>query len=315
MGQFCIRLRGAIRQRNTRSREAGYAYMLALFMIVIVIASSGAVLRNLATEGRRQREEETIWRGNQWVRAIRFYYHKRGYYPRTAEDLEKGLPGIHFLRPAAFKNPTNADDGSWRFIYTNSTGQIIGSVRYATLQQMALMDLNGGKLPGGPQGALPGVPAASTTSMSGASMAGSDTSGAASGETGSSDTSNQNSQTSQQSVAAGGQTSNPVAQLQPTGAVDGPVLGGFLTGVGSKSDRPSIKIYHGGKKYKEWEFIWNPLEDQAQALQQGLNPQGQQSGQPGQPGAAGSTGDSTPPESLPGSPEAEPTLGPNQPEK
>ena len=40
------------------------------------------------------------------------------------------------------------DDGAWRFIYVNAAGQIIGSVKYATLQQMAIMDMNGGKIPG-----------------------------------------------------------------------------------------------------------------------------------------------------------------------
>jgi hypothetical protein len=68
-----------------------------------------------------------------------------------------------------------------------------------------------------------------------------------------------------------------MAQLKPTGPVDGPVLGAFLTGVASKQDAPSLKVYHGGKKYINWEFIWNPLEDQAAAMQQ-------------QAGNAGSTG-------------------------
>ena len=120
------------------------------------------------TQGRREREEEMIWRGNQWVRAIRIYYHKKGRYPQTAKDLKEGLPGVHFLRLAAYNDPTNADtsDDSWRFIYTNAGGQLIGSVRYANLQQMALMDQNGGKLPAVQAGALPGVSASSMASSS-----------------------------------------------------------------------------------------------------------------------------------------------------
>ncbi|HEV3482699.1 MAG TPA: hypothetical protein VGR97_10275, partial [Candidatus Acidoferrales bacterium] len=61
-----------------------------------------------------------------------------------------------------------------------------------------------------------------------------------------------------------------------------PVLGAFITGVASKVDQPSIRVYKGGKKYLDWEFIWNPLEDQARAVQNGLSPaQGSQQ-QPGQ---------------------------------
>jgi hypothetical protein len=58
--------------------------------------------------------------------------------------------------------------------------------------------------------------------------------------------------------------------LKPTGPVDEPVVGGFLTGVGSKVDRNSIRVFKGGKKYIDWEFIWNPLEDQARAMQAGI---------------------------------------------
>ena len=64
----------------------------------------------------------------------------------------------------------------------------------------------------------------------------------------------------------------------------------YIGDLGSTIDKKSLKVYKGGKRYNEWEFIWNPLEDQAAAMQQGLNPQTGQPGQPGQGigGAAGS---------------------------
>jgi hypothetical protein len=60
------------------------------------------------------------------------------------------------------------------------------------------------------------------------------------------------------------------------------VIGAFLTGVGggTKLDAPSFRVYNGGKKYQDWEFIWNPLEDQARAVQQGLSNPGVQIGVP-----------------------------------
>jgi hypothetical protein len=61
---------------------------------------------------------------------------------------------------------------------------------------------------------------------------------------------------------------NPLLQLKPTGAVEGPVLGAFLTGVACTTDAKSVKYYRRGRKYKEWEFIWNPLEDALAAAQQ-----------------------------------------------
>jgi uncharacterized membrane protein YgcG len=315
--------RRAIHKGNppvTRSSESGYAFLMVMFMVVFMIIASQVALQNVVTQGHRLREEELIWRGNQWVRAIRAYYHKRGYYPRTAEDLEDGLPELHFLRPAAYKDPVNTADGSWRFIYTNAAGQLIGSVRYATLQQMALMDLNGGQIPGGQQGASAGVPVSTMASSSGSAGNGngdgSSSSPASSGGTAGASSGSAQSSAPNQGGASGpsgggaspAQVVNPLAQLQPTGPVDGPVPGAFLTGVASKVDQASIKVYHGGEKYKKWEFIWNPIEDAAQAAQQGLNTQG---GQPGQP--TGTVGPGNGGLASPGGTESSPTPSPSQP--
>ena len=134
--------------RAVAPQESGFALLLVLFMMLLLLIASTAAVSDLRTEKRRQREEEMVWRGNQYVRAIRLYYHKTGHYPQNLDDLQKGLPDLHFLRYATYKDPLNTNGGEWRFIYVNSAGQIIGSVKYASLQQMALMDLNGGQLPG-----------------------------------------------------------------------------------------------------------------------------------------------------------------------
>lgn len=290
--------------------ESGYALLMAMFLIVAMIVSSQVVLRNLVTLRRRDREADTIWRGQQYVRAIRLYYRKSGHYPQSLDDLKKGMPELHFLRYAAYKDPVNTTDGSWRFIYVNGTGSIIGSVRYATLQQMALIDLNGGKLPG-PQVGTPVSDLASNSDSNNANAAtNSNDSNAAANSNAQSPQPQQGQPTAPQSsssasafgapggsLGAAGATSigtgpngasgqaqatNPLLLLKPTGPVDGPVLGAFITGVASKVDRPSIKVYKTGKKYIDWEFIWNPLEDQARAVQNGLSPQGSPLQQPGQ---------------------------------
>jgi hypothetical protein len=305
--------------RSERSCESGYAYLMVLFMLLAIIITSGIALENFANTGKRQREDEAIWRGNQWVRAVRSYYHKTGYYPRTADDLESGGRGVHYLRLAAYKDPMNTqNDGAWRFIYTNSAGALIGSVRFATLQQMAIVDLGLNKGPTSPGAsstdAASGNGNNSASATDSASGAPSDSSSQSSPDNSAATTppaANSQSPSSAStygsflsSVAApsGGssQTIGDIANLKPTGPVDGPVPGGFLTGVGSTVDRSSLRVYHKGKKYQQWEFIWNPLEDQAQDLQNGINnTQGQNNNaSPGQPaGQAGAnpqsqTGDS-----------------------
>jgi len=312
------RFRGTER-REQRSIESGYAYFLVFFMITAIVIGSEAVLRNLAVEARREREAEMVWRGNQYVRAIRLYYRKTGHYPQSIDDLAKGLPNLHFIRPITLKDPMNRADGSWRLIYTNASGQIIGSVRYATMQQMALMDLNGGKLPSS-------IPSG-TTSASAAPDAGTGSNASSTATAGAQNQGQQPAQTNTNSPfsspfsaptttagtlgpgngSLGGSnlSTNALASLQPTGPVDGPVFGAFVAGVagGNHYDGASVKVYKGGKTYQQWEFIWNPLEDQARALQNGLSPQpGALGQQPGLPIANPSGGAPTAPVNAPSVP-------------
>src|SRR6516165_7880473 len=93
------------------SGERGYAMLMALSLTMMILIASTAMIANLRIEGRRQREDEAIWRGTQYARAIRLYFHKTGHYPQTIEDLQKGLPQLHFLRQA-YKDPLNKSDGS-----------------------------------------------------------------------------------------------------------------------------------------------------------------------------------------------------------
>lgn len=356
--------------RDANSQESGYAYVMALFMVLIVIVGSTVILEDAATQGRRARESEMMWRGKQYIRAIKLYYRKTGHYPQDLDTLQKGVANIHFLR-AAYPDPMNKDqDGKWRFIYTNATGAIIGSVRYATMQQMAILDLNGGIIPGvqgdsnsqdanvtpvpqPDQGNCPNVTPvnadAGSPSSGGFSLGNSNPNvpQGVSGMPGSNSPNpnpvqlgeananqvsggaqpgcppNQNQQAgtpgaiqnqpgsglfggnanSQNAFGVGQLNAGPgssfgltpqslqaLAQMKPTGPVDSPVIGGFLVGVGSTVDAKSQKVYKRGKKYKDWEFIWNPLEDQALAIQQGMNQAGMGGALGGQPnGANGSS--------------------------
>jgi len=277
-----------------RCSQAGYAYLMVMGMIVIMAILSQAVLQNMYTEGRRAREDEMIWRGNQYVRAIRLYFRKTGHYPQSVDDLKSGVADLHFLRYAAYKDPLDKDeDGAWRFIYVNQAGALLCSARYANLQQMALMDLNGGKIPAGATLGAIGAPVSGLgANPAGAPAGGGSNAPAQSSGTGSSgdnsgaggpQTSNPGqapssvSSTSSTFSSSFNQVVNPIALLKPTGPCDGPVIGGLLTGVGggTQADTEGVKIVHGAKKYKEWEFIWNPLEDQARAIQQGLSGAGQ----------------------------------------
>jgi hypothetical protein len=235
---------------------------LAIFLVATMLLLAAAATPNILTQGRRLREQEAIWRGNQYVRAIRLYYQKNGRYPASLEDLAKpnAAAGVHFLRKS-YKEPMNSSDGSWRLIYVTPSGQLVGSVHFHTLQEMAVAAAFAGQLPGSVAGLASQLFGQVNLAQGGGAPLGmTGQSGAQSGQ--------QNAFQGTQQFGAtqpgpGGQNSQGsiVSSMQPAPlqAADSPVFGGSVIGVASKVKQSSIIVYQGGKTYFEWEFIWNPL--------------------------------------------------------
>ena len=274
------------RQRKAaadRESERGYALLFVLFLVALALIGASTAVLNYWTEGQREKELVTIWRGRQYQRAIGMFYRKYGRFPTRVDDLVKVQQGgIRFLRQA-YTNPMNKTDGSWRFIYVTPAGQLIGSVRYVSLQQMAFLDKQRQM---GMAGGTGGASSDANDSMD--SGAGQNNS-AAVAATGAPGAPNSNISGLSAPGAAPGmqppaQAQNPQAPQQPSffsqplqmqtnsagsfsvneqasaSGSDEPVIGGFIIGVAGKSDRPSVKVYKGGTTYKQWEFIFNPLE-------------------------------------------------------
>jgi type II secretory pathway pseudopilin PulG len=239
------------RGRGPRARaQAGYALLLVLFLAALAIIATASAVPSLLTESRRQKEEEMIWRGKQYERAIGLYYRKTGHFPGSLEDLEKGFNGVHFLRQA-YKDPLNKQDGSWRLIYLGPNGQLIGSTRFHTLAEYQAAELGPAA---GALGALTGSAPAPAT-------------GAQTPATG------QEQQQQPQQPA-------PVSPSPQTFSEGQPLMGGALVGVGSKVKAPSLKVFLGASNYNQWEFIWTPVQ---------VAPAGTTvpTALPGQPGATG----------------------------
>ena len=125
------------RQSTTRRAESGYSLLMVVFLVATSLILSSVVVPNLLTQGRREREAETVWRGQQYERAIGLYFRKFGRYPTKVDDLTRQTNGARFLRKA-YTDPMNKDDGSWRFIYVGPNGQLIGSKHSQSLLQSVL---------------------------------------------------------------------------------------------------------------------------------------------------------------------------------
>ncbi len=207
--------------------QAGYALLMVMFLAAIAIIATASAVPSLLTESRREKEEEMIWRGKQYERAIGLYYRKTGHFPASLEDLEKGVNGVHFLRQP-YKDPMNKQDGSWRLIYLGPNGQLIGSTRFHTLAEYQAAEL--------------GPAAGALAALTGAAPA---------------------PPIPAQTTPSAGEQPQPASPTSPspqTFSQSNPLLGGALVGVGSKVKAPSLKVFLGASNYNQWEFIWSPVQ-------------------------------------------------------
>jgi len=252
-----------VRMRHQyRGNQAGYALLLVLFLAALLLISTMVAAPRILTEGKREKEQEMIWRGKQYVRGVKLYYRKMGRFPTSLDDLTKPKVGnLRFMRQA-YKDPMNKADGSWRLIYVGPAGQLIGSLK----QQQTNI-----KMPaaGGQPGAS-GSSAATSNPLTPGATAGQASAGSQPGA----------SPTGTGSGAQGTDTSASGANPQPVPTGDAPtIIGGSIIGVGSKINQPSLIIWDKAENYRLFEFIWDPSKDVSIAVQQGT-----QIGAPAGPG-------------------------------
>ena len=259
-------------QTAGKRSERGYALLVVIFLVTVLLISTMVVVPNILTEGRREKEKEMIWRGNQYARGVKLYFRKMGRFPISLDDLTKPKVGsLRFMRQA-YKDPMNKEDGSWRFIYVGPAGQLIGSLKPP--QNLRLPQaggvgtpanaLNG---PGGP--AQPG--ATGQQCLRGMQPGGTSAGTNPPAATGTPEGSDQNDS-----------GSNP--QAIPTGDTPA-IIGGNIIGVGSKVNKSSIIVYDKAKNYHLFEFIWDPSKDNLGMGQPGMQTGtglGQLIGSPGQ---------------------------------
>src|SRR5213594_4111705 len=263
--------------------ERGYALLMVIFLVTLLLISAIAVAPRILTEGNREKEKEMVWRGKQYARGVKLYYRKMGRFPTSLDDLTKPKIGsLRFMRQA-YKDPMNKEDGAWRLIYVGAAGQLIGSLKPRPNLQLPQA---GGT--GTAANALNGSgtqPPASTTGQGGGT--GQPNAGGQSGQSGTSPAgsgSGTNPPTTTGTPVSADQ-SDAGSQAVPTG--DTPtIIGGNIIGVGSKINKSSIIIYDKAKNYRLFEFIWDPSKDTFGVGQPGLQtgtglgqPIGQQPGQ------------------------------------
>src|SRR6185436_18222899 len=110
-------------------RDAGFT----LAGLVCLLTAAGVTMAAMAPlyvmQAKREQEKELIFRGEEYVRAIRKYQRKYQAYPAAIDDLIS-RDGYRFLRKQ-YKDPISGED--FRFINVNNDGTLTGSVTMLTL--------------------------------------------------------------------------------------------------------------------------------------------------------------------------------------
>jgi hypothetical protein len=272
--------------RLKRHGQDGYALTLVLFLLALIVVAGVAAAPDILTNGRREKEQEMIWRGKQYVRGIRLYvryYQMHGgttRFPTSMEDLTKNKTGVRFMRQA-YKDPVNPVDGSWRMIYVGPNGQLIGSLNNRPLgsngqpggASVGTTSGFGSAFGSGSQSSF-GNGGAGGASVGGSSFGGStfgsgSNSSFGNGANNSSFGANGNGASAQGQNAAPGSgadaqagngTGDQMSTPQPIANSDGntEVVGGSIIGVGGKINKKSVIWYEKAKDYRHFEFIWDP---------------------------------------------------------
>jgi type II secretory pathway pseudopilin PulG len=220
--------------------------VLVIVMIVatLLLIALTAALPSIYQEGQREREEELIFRGAQYARAVALFHKQFNRFPVSVKELLE-TNGIKFLRKE-YPDPMDPK-GKWRYIHVNAAGVLLDSVNQrsgANQSNPAGLGMNN---------------SSSTSSISGGSLSfGGSNSGGFGGGSGF-------GLSPSGSGGFGGGTgfgiSAPGAgsdQIGPTSSFFGnqnQIQGGYIVGVAATSHHESIKIWHKYTHYNEWEFI------------------------------------------------------------
>jgi hypothetical protein len=303
----------------SRRSQQGFALMMVMLLTTLVLLGAIVAAPYVRTERQREKEEEMIWRGKQYVRGIKLYYRKNGRFPTSIDDLIKPKVGsVRYMRQA-YKDPMNKEDGAWRMIYVGPAGQLIGSLKPPQTFQIPGI---AGTQPGTPAGANAQQGNANNFGLSGFGQSNSGNTGTA--QSGTNASGQPNSGANGQAAVNTAADDAAAANATPSGLVNGdsPLMGGNIIGVGSKINKRSVIVYDKAKNYRLFEFVWNPSKDLANALNQAgaqpgtPNPNPQGTGQSGF-GQSG-FGQSAPPSTNPTTPPTEmpmPTPPPNPPQR
>ena len=271
--------------------EDGYVLLVFILFAALLVAGLSRILPKAVFEGQREKEEELIFRGLQYQRAVQLFVRKFGRYPSSVDELLE-TNELRFLRKA-YKDPMTKD-GEWRVIHVGPTGAFVDSINSplgpAATPVEGLSPIQSKEEsqkeaipPGGVQS--PGLTGSPGSQPGGVLPV----DGSAPTPPPLSPSANPGGNPSQQPRVA---TNLGTIGSQPT-PLSGTLGGGGIAGFASQSKESSIKAWKSYTSYDKWEFTYDYRQDPVAvaAIARTAAPQQQQPVQP----PSGLTPGTTPP--------------------
>jgi hypothetical protein len=297
---------------RTRRPDAGFSLAALIFFAAAASIFIAAAVPSYQMQAKRAQEEELIFRGQEYARAIQKFQRRYGVYPPSIDQL-LSTNGLRFLRKQ-YVDPITGKE--FRLLTINPDGSVTGSKTFMQNMQNQNQSLFGNTQPfgqqqqGGQGQTQPfgqGQPGAQQNQQRGFASAGQQQQPQQQFQQQQQQFQQQLQQSSQLQTQRlpGGQSPQQGQPQQPQTFSASPQqgqlrgqqpnpFGGFnqgsgapviasagIIGVASNSSLESIKTYNNRKKYDEWEFI-AILAQQGQSGQQQNQQQPNQ--QPNQPG-------------------------------
>ena len=239
----------------------GYVLLVFALFSALLVVGLYRMLPKYVFEGQRIKEEELIFRGEQYQRGIQLFVRRFGRYPSSLEELED-TNQIRFIRKL-YPDPMT-EEGEWRLVHIGPNATFYDSVHV-------------------------------TGGATGSSGSEDDPYGQAR-----TDPFNLTGRSSEQGFGEAGDegdpatraSGNPSPTQQPRAAnpvQSGPQTfgGGGIAGVASMNEGKAIKVVGGFTYYNEWEFLYDYRNDPlglAAVNRTSGGGQQQQPQQPNQPG-------------------------------
>ena len=291
--------------RREKDGEAGYVLIAVIFLTLVMLISLAVAAPKMAASIQRDKDLETVHRGEQYKRAIQLYYRQFGRYPTSIDQLVQ-TNNIRFLRKK-YKDPETGKDDWKPVIYGRAHvrplgffGQPLAAGMNGAVAAVAMGNMAGGMY--APDAGTNvtkdanGVPV-STGDASGPGMSGS-TPGTTAGSNGGTSLMGGQTGSGMGSSFGGGSSfgsgssfgGSPMGGSPMGGSpMGGSPMGGSTPGMGTPGtgtgssatsfggsqgpivgvtiplDKASMIVYKKQDHYNKWEFNYDPVEDQMKA--------------------------------------------------